>query len=448
VPEPLALIRELSADRLAVVLDDDATGTQTVRDVEVITRWTNEMLRARLAAEAPGFFVLTNSRSLDRAAASNLARRLGRQLRAESTRTGRAVSLISRSDSTLRGHFPAEVDALAEGFGLREARVLLVPYFGEAGRVTIEDVHYVRAGGTLVPVGETEFASDRVFGFRSSNLLDWVEEKAPGRTARSVGLADLRSSSGDAVRSALAASPAGGVCVVNAVEQRDVELAALGALRAELDGVEVIARTAASYVRARLGQSIGAPLTVPSSLNPFGLVVVGSHVPTTSAQLERLLERPPGPVALIEVDVDRLVDEPAAAERLAAGAAARVDEALRRQVVPIIATTRRQRRGRATEHDLAIGTTASRALVETVRRMGSRPGWVLAKGGVTSSEIALHGLDVSGATVLGQIEPGISAWKCGPDSRIAGLLYVVFPGNVGDRDSLRSVCARLMGVES
>jgi uncharacterized protein YgbK (DUF1537 family) len=448
VPETLALIRELSPDRLVVVLDDDATGTQTVRDVEVITRWTNELLRARFAAADPGFFVLTNSRSLHRAAAADLARRLGRQLRAESTRTGRAVSLISRSDSTLRGHFPAEVDALAEGFGLREARVLLVPYFGEAGRVTVEDVHYVRAGGSLVPVGETEFASDSVFGFRSSNLLEWVAEKAPGRQARSVGLTELRSSSGDAVRSALAASPAGGVCVVNAVEQGDVELAALGALRAELDGIDVIARTAASYVRARLGQSIGAALAVPPSLDPLGLVVVGSHVPTTSAQLERLLERPPGPVELIELDVDRLVDEPAAAERLASSAAVRIDEALRRQVVPIVATSRRRHRGLTAEQDLAIGSAASRALVESVRRMGSRPGWLLAKGGITSSDIALHGLDVSAATVLGQIEPGVSAWRCGADSRFAGLFYVVFPGNLGDVDSLRSVCARLMGVES
>jgi uncharacterized protein YgbK (DUF1537 family) len=447
VPEPLAEIRRLSADRLAVVADDDPTGTQTVHDVEVVTRWTTKMVRKRFATAGPGFFVLTNSRSLDEASATDLGFRLGRRLRAESARANRAVSLISRSDSTLRGHFPAEVDALAEGFGLERARVLLVPFFGEAGRITRDDVHYVRVGETLTPVGETEFAKDGVFGFRSSNLLDWIEEKAPGRPARSIGLTDLRSTSGDAVRVALADSPPGGICVVNAVEQRDVELAALGALRAQLEGVEVIARTAASYVRARFGQSLGRSLRVPTSLDPLGVVVVGSHVATTSGQLERLLERPPGPVELIELDIDALVCDPASADSMARGAATRVDEAIRRSVVPVVATSRRLRRGSTPEGDLRIASAVSQLLVATIRKIRSRPGWVLAKGGITSSDIAVHALGVSTATVLGQIAPGVSGWRCGAGSRFPGLFYVVFPGNVGDRDALRSVCARLMGVD-
>jgi uncharacterized protein YgbK (DUF1537 family) len=447
VPEPLAEIRRLSADRLAIVADDDPTGTQTVHDVEVVTRWTTKMVRKRFATAGPGFFVLTNSRSLDEASATDLGFRLGRRLRAESARANRAVSLISRSDSTLRGHFPAEVDALAEGFGLERARVLLVPFFGEAGRITRDDVHYVRVGETLTPVGETEFAKDGVFGFRSSNLLDWIEEKAPGRPARSIGLTDLRSTSGDAVRVALADSPPGGICVVNAVEQRDVELAALGALRAQLEGVEVIARTAASYVRARFGQSLGRSLRVPTSLDPLGVVVVGSHVPTTSVQLERLLERPPGPVELIELDIDALVCDPASADSMARAAATRVDEAIRRGVVPVVATSRRLLRGSTPERDLRIGTAVSQLLVATIRKIRSRPGWVLAKGGITSSDIAVHAIGVSEATVLGQIAPGVSAWRAGNDSRFPGLFYVVFPGNVGDPDALRSVCARLMGVE-
>lgn len=445
--EPLAEILRLAADRLAVVVDDDPTGTQTVRDVEVVARWTPETLRTRFADTDPGFFVLTNSRSLDEPAATDLALRLGRRLRAASARAVRPVSLISRSDSTLRGHFPAEVDALGEGFGLKQPRVLLVPFFGEAGRITRDDIHYVRAGGTAIPVGKTEFASDRVFGFRSSNLLDWIEEKAPGRPAHSVGLSDLRSTAGDAVRSALAASPPGGICVVNAVEQRDVELAARGALRAELDGIEIIARTAASYVRARLGQPQAAPLPIPRSLDSTGVVVVGSHVATTSAQLDRLLQQPPGPVELIELDIGALVGDPASAERLSTAAASRADEALGRRVVPIVATSRRLRRGSTPERDLAIGSAASRLVAATIRKIRTRPGWVLAKGGITGSDIAVHGLGVSTATVLGQIAPGVSAWRCGPGSRFPGLFYVVFPGNVGDPDSLRSVCARLMGVE-
>jgi uncharacterized protein YgbK (DUF1537 family) len=445
VADPLAAIRSLSAGRIAVVFDDDATGTQTVRDVEVVMRPTNATLRARLETSGPGFFVLTNSRSLGREAARDLARRLGRHLRAETTRSGHAVSLISRSDSTLRGHFPAEVDALAEGFGLTRARILLAPFFGEGGRVTVDDVHYLRAGDALTPVSETEFARDGAFGYQSSNLRDWVAEKAPGRTVQSVSLADLRASSGDALRSALAETPPGGVCVVNALEQRDIELAALGALQAELDGVELVARTAASYVRARLGLSSGGLIDVPASVAGPGIVVIGSHVPTTTAQLERLLDAPPGPVELIEVPVDPLVDDPASAPRTASMAASRADAALRRGDVPVIASSRGPRRGRTAAEDLAIAAAVSEGLVRIVRRIRSRPGWVLAKGGITSSDIAVRGLGASSATVLGQLAPGIAAWRLDPGSRLPGLFYVVFPGNVGDRDSLRAACARLIG---
>jgi uncharacterized protein YgbK (DUF1537 family) len=445
VPDPLAAIRSLSAGRIAVVFDDDATGTQTVRDVEVVMRPTNATLRAQLGASGPGFFVLTNSRSLGREAARDLARLLGSRLRAETTRSGHGVSLISRSDSTLRGHFPAEVDALAEGFGLTRARILLAPFLGEGGRVTVDDVHYLRAGDALVPVSETEFAKDAAFGYRSSNLRDWVEEKAPGRPVRSVSLADLRATSGEGLRTALTETPPGGVCVVNAVEQRDIELAALGALLAELDGVELVARTAASYVRARLGLSPGALIDVPSSVGGPGIVVIGSHVPASTAQLERLLEAPPGPVELIEVQVDPLVDDPASGPRAASMVAARADAALRRGVVPVIASSRRPRHGRTPDEDLAIAAAVSDGLVRVIRRIRSQPDWVLAKGGITSSDIAARGFGASSALVLGQLAPGVAAWRLDPGSRRPGLFYVVFPGNVGDRDSLAAACALLMG---
>src|SRR5215211_7429955 len=138
-------------DRTLVVLDDDPTGTQTVRGVQVLIDPSIDDLAGALRDRPRVVFVLTNSRSLPEDGAVALARRLGRRIRAAARRSGRAVSLVSRSDSTLRGHFPAEVEALAAGAGLEDAPVLLMPYLSEAGRITVDDVHYLVRDGTAVP---------------------------------------------------------------------------------------------------------------------------------------------------------------------------------------------------------------------------------------------------------------------------------------------------------
>ena len=108
----------------------------------------------------------------------------------------------------------------------------------------------------------------------------------------------------------------------------------------------------------------------------------------------------------------------------------------------MLATSRRLERAPGTP-DLDIGALVSATLVGAVRRMRSKPRWVLAKGGITSSDVATDGLDVSEATVVGPLLPGVPLWRCGPGSRWPGLSYVVFPGNVGGPDAVREAVARL-----
>jgi uncharacterized protein YgbK (DUF1537 family) len=67
----------------------------------------------------------------------------------------------------------------------------------------------------------------------------------------------------------------------------------------------------------------------------------------------------------------------------------------------------------------------------------------LTKGGITSSDIATEGLAVKDALVCGQIIPGVPVWKLGAESRYPGLIYVVFPGNVGDAQALVEVVNKL-----
>ncbi len=446
--DPLPLIRA-SSSRTVIVLDDDPTGTQTVRDVPVLTRWTTEMLRDVLDSMIDVAYILTNSRSMTRAQAGATAHEIGLLLRSAMASSTRRWSVISRSDSTLRGHFPHEVDALSIGLGLPDARVLLTPYFGDGGRVTIGGTHYLRRAGELVPVAQTEFASDSVFGYRSSDLREWVAERC-GSDTRAVELIDLgriRTHGPDAVRDALQALPPRGVLVADAAEERDIEVVALGAVLAEAAGVPLIARTAASYVRARAGQPPALPLdSAEIDTGRPGLVVVGSHVPMSTAQLASLLSHPPIEITPIELDVARVLRGPSDRADLAAQIARRGDDALADGRTPVIHTSRLLARGVDAEGDLGIAGLVSATLVDAVRLITHRPSWVLAKGGITSSDIATRALDVQQAQVIGPLLPGVPTWRCGGGSRWPGLTYVVFPGNVGGPEAVREAVSRLAGV--
>src|SRR5215217_9782221 len=189
--------RVVESGRRVVVLDDDPTGVQSVHGVPVLTTWAVEDLRWALEQTSPTFYILTNSRSLAEEEAIALNQEIARNL--SEAAPGTDFDIVSRSDSTLRGHYPAETDALAEALrerGRGPDGLIVCPAFFEAGRITVDDVHWVRQDGELVPAGQTEFASDHSFGYRASDLKAWVEEKTGGRIAArqvlSVGLADLR----------------------------------------------------------------------------------------------------------------------------------------------------------------------------------------------------------------------------------------------------------------
>src|SRR5215216_3920788 len=182
--EDLALEAEVRAAVLqtgvkVVAYDDDPTGVQTVHGVDVLADFSQLGLEIELSEPSPLFFVLTNSRSLPAPDAVQLNRDITRNLLAVAKNLGTRFVITSRSDSTLRGHFPTETDAIGSELGGVDG-VLICPAFFEGGRYTIEDVHYLRQGDRLLPVADTEFARDATFGYTRSNLREWVEEKTAG----------------------------------------------------------------------------------------------------------------------------------------------------------------------------------------------------------------------------------------------------------------------------
>lgn len=452
----LERVRELvdASGRRQVVVDDDPTGTQSVHDVPVLTAWAEDDLRWALEQPASTFFVLTNSRSLAPDDAERVNEEIARGLM--KLAGGEGVAFTSRSDSTMRGHFPLEPDVLSRALAAASGRmvdgIVLCPCFIEAGRLTVDDVQWVRQGERLVPAALTEFARDRSFGYSASSLPRWVEEKTGGRLAASdavpVSLADLREGGPERVAELLADVSGGAPVIVNAAEYSDLDCFVLGLLEAEAAGKSFVCRTGPSFVRARGGISDSPPLTpdVLYAARPrqgHGLVVVGSYVDMTTRQLEQALAL--DGVEAIELSVPRLLDGDRAQEldNVVAEAARALESA-----EAVIYTSRELAGEVAGAAALDVGREVSEALVEVVRRIaaGRALGFVVAKGGITSSDVVTKGLGIRRAEVAGQMLPGIiPAWTLPEDSEHAGMPYVVFPGNVGDEDALAYVIEVLRG---
>src|SRR5262245_9846308 len=217
LPSIQALVWE--SNTKLVVLDDDPTGTQTVYDVPVLTEWSPESLATALAEPEAIVYILTNSRSVPLPQAQAMNREIAAALKAASQATGRDFAVVSRSDSTLRGHYPGEVTALVEALGQAVDGTLIIPFFLEGGRLTIDDVHYVAEGEWLVPAAETEYARDATFGYKYSHLREWVMEKHHGQIApaqiTSISLSEIRTGGPAAVAAHLAEVQGGKICIVN-----------------------------------------------------------------------------------------------------------------------------------------------------------------------------------------------------------------------------------------
>jgi uncharacterized protein YgbK (DUF1537 family) len=433
--------------RKVIVLDDDPTGTQTVHAIAVLTDWPVELLAAEQKEDAPALYLLTNSRGMPLPQAQALNRETGRRIAEACRQSGTDAVVASRSDSTLRGHFPGEVEALAQGLGGEFDAWLIVPFFKEGGRYTIDDIHYVAEGENLVPAGQTEFARDKTFGYQASNLREWVAEKTGGRVpaaeVQSISLETLRRGGPNAVTRQLLELPKGSICFVNAASYRDLEVLVLGLLEAEDAGKRYLYRCAASFVRVRAGIAPRPLLTredfsLPSS--GAGLVIAGSYVPKTSAQLDTLFGQTR--ITPIEVSVPQLLDETRREEEIAR-VIKETNHLLGRGQDSAIYTSRALISTGTAEDNLAIGQIVSDSLVKIIRGVEIRPRYLLAKGGITSSVIASEGLRIRRALVLGQVLPGVPAWQSGPESRWPGMTYIVFPGNVGGADALARVVTDL-----
>lgn len=439
-------------DRKIVVLDDDPTGVQTVHGVSVYTSWDKESLTAGFAEPGRLFFVLTNSRGMAQAETAKVHQAIGQTLAEVARHAGKDYILISRSDSTLRGHFPLETEtlrtAIEQASDKRFDGEIIVPFFKEGGRYTIDNVHYVKEGDRLVPAGQTEFARDKSFGYHSSHLGDYVEEKTGGtylsKHCTYVSLQDIRHERVDFIKDQLMNVSGFNKVIVNAIDLADVKIFALAFIQAVLQGKTFLFRSAAAVPKVLGGITDKPLLSKEQSLvgqenQNGGIVLIGSHVQKTTRQFEAL-RNCAKPLEYIEFNQHLVMQENGLrdeVERVVAKA-----ECAIRSGRNVVVYTRRERFDLDTDDrdlQLLISTQISDAVTSIIGKLTVRPNFIIAKGGITASDVGTKALRVKKAVVLGQIKPGIPVWMTGSESKFPGMPFVIFPGNVGEEDTLKEI---------
>ncbi len=434
-------------NRTCIVVDDDPTGNQTVYDIPLLTAWDLETLINEFKNETPVFFLLTNSRSLSQEKSSEVYQEIARNILKASEVTNREFTIISRSDSTLRGHF-SEVNVLKNTLNFDNAITVFLPVMFEGNRVTVNDVHYISDGDYLVPVNETPFSQDHTFSYSKANLKEWIQEKTNGEVNASavfsLSIEAIRNESKEWLCEQIMTLKAGTFCVFNAINYNDLDKVSQALLLAEKLGKRMVYRTSSSFVPSYIGLESKPLLTSEEIINSEnqmgGLTVVGSYVPKSSQQLNYALKYY-DENEIIEVNVDTILKE--AADLYLASIISKIDENIASGHDVIVYTSRKLITGVNANSNIDIASKVSKALVALVKGLKIRPKYVLAKGGITSHDLATKGLGMKRSKVIGQIEAGVPVWEMGKETKFPKLLYIVFPGNVGNEKSLSTITQKL-----
>ena len=450
------LKKEIEASKKKiVVLDDDPTGVQTVHDISVYTNWDKDSIRQGFDEENSLFYVLTNSRGFTVEQTTKAHNEIASVVDQVAKETGKEYIFISRSDSTLRGHYPLETELLKDKYEKNTGKTIdgeiLCPFFKEGGRYTVENVHYVKYWEELIPANETEFAKDKTFGYTAATVPEYVEEKTKGAYKAAdvtcISLEDIHNMDIDKIEAQLMAVKDFNKIVVNAVGYADVKVFCTALYRAMAKGKVFMFRTAAAIVKV-MGAVTDQPLLTRGQMvvretDKGGIIVVGSHTDKTTKQVEALKEL--DGIEFIELDATLVKDD--AAFEAEVQRCLDQEEACIREGKTVCCYTSRALITADTgdkEDELRLSVKISDAVQSLVGRLSVTPSFVIAKGGITSSDVGTKALAVKKANVLGQIKPGIPVWQTGQESKFPMTPYVIFPGNVGEITTLKEAVEVLM----
>ena len=438
-----------------VVLDDDPTGVQTVHDVSVYTDWEEESIRNGFEEKEAMFFILTNSRSFSVEETTKVHQDIAARVAKVARELGQDFMIISRGDSTLRGHYPLETQLLADGLTKNEGVVIdgeiICPFFPEGGRYTMDNIHYVKEQENLVPAGMTEFAKDKTFGYKSSDLTEYVEEKTEGKYHKedciTISLDELNALDVQGIKDKLMSAQNMAKIIVNAVSYADLKVFCAALVLAMKAGKHYMARTAAAFtkVMGRISdQSLLGRAQLEGDTKNGGIVLIGSHVKKTTDQLNCLKELD-GQADFMEFQVNTVFEENGLEKEVERTVKAAEEKILSGRTV-VIYTSRQllAPENMTPEEKLHISVKISNAVTSIIGKLSVKPKFIIAKGGITSSDVGTKALRVKKARVMGQVKKGIPVWMTGEESKFPGMPYIIFPGNVGEVSTLKEIVEELI----
>ncbi|SCT96953.1 Uncharacterized protein conserved in bacteria [Mammaliicoccus lentus] len=428
-------------DYKIIVLDDDPTGTQTVKDLPVYTDRTESLLTDAFEQPNNMFYILTNSRALNALETTQLHQELSKNIENVSLKLNKPYLIISRGDSTLRGHFYLEPKVLNDTASKPFNAVFYLPEFFEGDRYTYKGVHYLKEDNQYIPVSESEFANDTTFGFNSKSMADFIEEKSQGEIKSEnvfhITLDQIRNREKEEILSTFDTLSNFDAVVVDALNDEDMDyFTACLVEYLKSHNKRFIFRTAASFVKS-ICETPGEIINLKNykKNNNGGVIIVGSHVKKSSSQLNHLLENTD--INAIEFDVKAVTQS--SLQDYIDKLTTEVENIIAKGKDVVIYTSRDVIKTDDLTNNLSISTNISNSLVSIVKQLSIRPNFIIAKGGITSSDVATKGLNIKKAEVIGQITKGVPVWLTGKEAKYDHMPYVIFPGNVGEVDTLTEV---------
>lgn len=457
VVDEMLLQERKTCHKKIVVLDDDPTGVQTVHNVSVYTRWDKESMHQAFEEEQNLFYILTNSRALTRQQTIKVHTEIAAAVDEAAKEKNAEYFFISRSDSTLRGHYPLETEILKECYERNTGNTIdgeiLCPFFKEGGRFTIGNVHYVKTGEELIPANETEFARDSTFGYVSGSMPEYIEEKTKGQykagEVTCISLEDIRNLNFGKLEAQISEVHDFNKIILNAADYIDLKIFCIALFRAMEKGKNYMFRTAASFVKI-IGNIEDKPLLKRKEMitkegSQGGVIIAGSHTEKTTKQLKAL--RKQCGIEFMELDVGLVSQEKLFQKEI--DRCLRAEEEYIKKGKTVCCYTSRTKISASTgskEDELKLSVKISDAVQSLIGRLEAAPAFIVAKGGITSSDIGTKALGVKKARVLGQVKPGVPVWQTGDESKFPGIPYIIFPGNVGEEEMLKEVVEILNGA--
>lgn len=438
-----------------IVLDDDPTGTQTVHGVSVYTDWSIESILEGFKEDNPLFFVLTNSRSFSVKKTKEVHELIAYNICEAAKIIKKDYILISRGDSTMRGHYPLETETLSDSIikysGKKFDGEIFCPFFQEGGRFTMNNIHYVKEKNKLVPAGQTEFAKDKTFGYTQSHIGKFIEEKSKGKYKSSeciyISLEQIRSLNIDSIMEKLKEVTDFNKIVVNAVDYVDIKVFCIALIQAIKAGKNYMVRSAAALPKV-LGGIQDRPLLskeelVDNGIKNGGIVLIGSHVKKTTLQLDTL-KNSKKDIEFIEFNAHRVLEDGGLEEEVQS-IIKKVGQNILEGKTTTVYTSRNLVNVEGMDKDkiLELSVKISDAVTSIIGKLTIKPKFIIAKGGITSSDVGTKALKVKKAKVMGQIMPGIPVWMTGKESKFPNMPYIIFPGNVGEVDTLKEIVEEL-----